>query len=240
MGDSQPDAQVKGFAGFNFIALISIRFVTISFLAMEKEYSIYFNSRKIVLTKGADRFFKGCEGLFFRYQHPEELSKLLVFFQSNRNVEKLYIINSNIDKLLKEFKHHFRLVEAAGGLVHNEEKEILLIKRNGIWDLPKGKVDDGEDTEHAAIREVMEECGIGNVKITHPLITTLHTYEETGTSILKRTCWYSMSYKGNEVLKPQVNENITEALWVKPGEIWDYLDYTFESIKDVFRATSLI
>lgn len=240
MGDSHPDAQVNGLAGFNFIALISMRFVIISFFAMEKEYSIYFNSRKIVLTTGANRFFKGCEGYFVRYQHPEELSKLLVFFQSSLTIDKLYIISNDLEKLLKDFCKHFHLVEAAGGLVQNDEKEVLIIKRNDIWDLPKGKVDKGEGIKIAAVREVSEECGINGVKLVRPLTITLHTYKEDYKMILKKTSWYSMNYYGNELLKPQINENITEAIWVKPGDIWDYLDNTYDSIKDVLKAASLI
>ena len=51
---------------------------------------------------------------------------------------------------------------AAGGLVTNENNELLMIFRRGKWDLPKGKLDKGETIEECAIREVEEETGIGN------------------------------------------------------------------------------
>ena len=44
--------------------------------------------------------------------------------------------------------------------LYNESGEFLIIKRNGVWDLPKGKLEKGEDFETAALREVEEETGL--------------------------------------------------------------------------------
>ena len=41
----------------------------------------------------------------------------------------------------------------------------LLIYRRGKWDLPKGKLDYEESPEQAGVREVEEECGIGQLKL---------------------------------------------------------------------------
>ena len=35
----------------------------------------------------------------------------------------------------------FPLVQAAGGLVENKNKQFLFICRNNKWDLPKGKIE---------------------------------------------------------------------------------------------------
>jgi 8-oxo-dGTP pyrophosphatase MutT (NUDIX family)/phosphohistidine phosphatase SixA len=56
------------------------------------------------------------------------------------------------------------LIEAAGGAVirgRAGDREILIVHRpdHDDWRLPKGKLEDGEDHEHAAIREVQEESG---------------------------------------------------------------------------------
>ena len=57
------------------------------------------------------------------------------------------------------------LIEAAGGLVYNLDNQLLMIFRNGKWDLPKGKLNPGEIIRQCAIREVKEECGINNLTI---------------------------------------------------------------------------
>src|SRR3954462_6861325 len=49
--------------------------------------------------------------------------------------------NEDIEQLKKAFFKHFLIVKAAGGMVLNEKKEILMIFRRGKWDLPKGKLD---------------------------------------------------------------------------------------------------
>jgi 8-oxo-dGTP pyrophosphatase MutT (NUDIX family) len=38
----------------------------------------------------------------------------------------------------------YSLVEAAGGVVVNQQKEVLWMFRLGKWDLPKGKLEKGE------------------------------------------------------------------------------------------------
>ncbi|MFP4556335.1 MAG: NUDIX hydrolase [Bacteroidales bacterium] len=206
---------------------------------MVKEYKIYLNSRKIILSPKFSTYFKKSIGLFVGYNHPDELPKLLTFFQSTSNVDNLYIIGNDIEALFTEFKKNFLIIEAAGGLVINSNNKILLIKRNGKWDLPKGKVDDGENSEQAAVREVMEECGITNIKITNPLTTTFHTYALKDKLVLKPTKWYSMRFDRQTHPKPQTEEGITEVCWVKPNDLSNYLNNTYSSIKDVFYRSGL-
>jgi 8-oxo-dGTP pyrophosphatase MutT (NUDIX family) len=58
------------------------------------------------------------------------------------------------------------VVLAAGGVVwrrqSNGDLEVLLVHRPKYddWSLPKGKLDDGESAEEAAVREVEEETGL--------------------------------------------------------------------------------
>jgi 8-oxo-dGTP pyrophosphatase MutT (NUDIX family) len=56
-------------------------------------------------------------------------------------------------------------VRAAGGVVHRVREdgttEVAVIRRPkyGDWTLPKGKLDEGETDEQAAMREIEEETG---------------------------------------------------------------------------------
>jgi len=56
-------------------------------------------------------------------------------------------------------------VHAAGGVITREKKgalQVLLIHRpmRGDWSFPKGKVEEGESLDQAALREVEEETGL--------------------------------------------------------------------------------
>src|SRR5438552_3294293 len=76
------------------------------------------------------------------------------------------ILHSNLEHLKKEFFKHFTLIAAAGGVVQNEQQDLLFIFRLQKWDLPKGKIEPKETPEMAAVREVEEETGITGLAIT--------------------------------------------------------------------------
>lgn len=53
------------------------------------------------------------------------------------------------------------LVPAAAAVVHDEAGRVLLVKTTrGLWSLPAGAVDPGEDPRSAVVREVREETGL--------------------------------------------------------------------------------
>ena len=62
------------------------------------------------------------------------------------------------------FSSHFHEIDAAGGLVVNNDK-FLFIYKNNKWDLPKGKIEEKENSEKAALREVSEETGLVNIRL---------------------------------------------------------------------------
>jgi len=109
-------------------------------------------------------------------------------------------------------------IRAAGGLLLRPGKatDVLLIYRNGVWDLPKGKLEEGESIPECAAREVSEEIGL-LVKpgILADLGTTRHTYTLDGQTLEKETFWFLMQL--NEKVKefsPQKIEGITDVQWV--------------------------
>lgn len=141
----------------------------------------------------------------------------------------------DLEELKKAFYKKFTLITAAGGVVENEKKEVLLIFRRGKWDLPKGKLDKGEKLEDCAVREVEEETGLQKVKLLAQLSVTYHTYHEGTKFILKESHWYTMKVAGDQQLIPQVEEDIHEIRWVKPKDLVKYSPDCFPSVADVLE-----
>lgn len=148
------------------------------------------------------------------------------------------LLHDNLDELKKAVWKKFTVILAGGGLVQRPSGEILLIFRRGKWDLPKGKLEQGETIEQCALREVEEETGLTGIRLLQHLITTYHTYHESGKFILKESWWYTMESSGSATLVPQTEEDIAEVRWVLPSNLGDLMQNTFPSIKDVLAAAS--
>jgi 8-oxo-dGTP pyrophosphatase MutT (NUDIX family) len=127
---------------------------------------------------------------------------------------------------------------AGGGVVVNENNQVLFIYRRKKWDLPKGKLDPGEDIKACAIREVMEETGIRNLTIGNLIIVTTHSYEENGMNMQKETHWFEMkaSTVDNSTLTPQLEEDIEKIEWVSPENLEEYLSETYTNIQQVLNS----
>ena len=127
---------------------------------------------------------------------------------------------------------------AGGGVVVNEKNQVLFIYRRKKWDLPKGKLDPGEDIKACAIREVMEETGIRNLTIGNLIIVTTHSYEENGLNMQKETHWFEMkaSTIDNSILTPQLEEEIEKIEWVSLENLEEYLSETYTSIQQVLNS----
>ncbi|HEY6977664.1 MAG TPA: NUDIX domain-containing protein [Chitinophagaceae bacterium] len=130
-----------------------------------------------------------------------------------------------------------RKVIAAGGLVTNNKNELLIIFRRGKWDLPKGKLDEGETIEECALREVREETGIGNLKLVNLVGITYHEYFEKklNEDILKETHWFSMHVNGEPKLNPQTEEDIENIIWADENELKKCLKNTYKNIIEIIR-----
>lgn len=108
-------------------------------------------------------------------------------------------------------------VTAAGGVLYLEgksPKSVLLMKRNGFWDIPKGKLEKGETIEECAVREVEEEIGAENLSIEEFLCETYHEFDAEGKRFGKTTHWYLMKFDDPEYdFVPEGKEGITEVKW---------------------------
>ena len=110
-----------------------------------------------------------------------------------------------------------------------------MIYRNGVWDLPKGKQEEGEDITVTALREVQEESGV-QASLGELLTVTWHSYRLDGNLIVKSTHWYRMFAPKNAPVKPQTEEGIEKCEWVTPEDLDYRLANTYPSVIDVFES----
>ena len=162
------------------------------------------------------------------------IEDLLALLKSDEVHEKEIWVMDHSDDLWRQFLDHHTLIEAAGGMVENDRQELLVIKRLGYWDLPKGKLEKNEKAEEGAVREVEEECGIHQLEIVGVLPSTYHTYELKGKPILKKTYWFKMICDGKQQLVPQVEEDITEVKFMTKVEVKAAIDKTYASLIPLF------
>lgn len=124
---------------------------------------------------------------------------------------------------------------AAGGLVTNPKGEILWIFRRGFWDLPKGKLDEGETIQTCAVREVAEETGISNIQLHDMLCFTNHLYFDTylNEEVIKRTYWFHMTIPNLQEGIPQLTEDIEKIEWLSLDKARHCLNHTYPTILEV-------
>jgi 8-oxo-dGTP pyrophosphatase MutT (NUDIX family) len=200
---------------------------------MNSDIKIYFNDRVVVLTDKNIKSPAIDNDLVYVFENKKALARRLERFEGSDD-ECLCITHPDPDKLLENVTECFKYIEAAGGLVTLPDGRILVIRRHGKWDLPKGKAEKGESLQETAIREVVEECGLNtNPKITGELAHTYHTYHQDGNHILKHTAWYAMRHDGDDTLCPQFSEDITDAVWLPRKQLNIVLQNTYESIRQV-------
>lgn len=237
MGDWIPEVHVKGLSGFSFTAFISSKnFAKFAALLEDmgaQSYKIYFNEGALVIAD-SPATLRGLANLF--YIGDDELHKsfkILTNSESNGRALNFGLISPDPSETFNQFVGEYTVIQAAGGLVFNKESQLLTIKRNGIWDLPKGKIEKYEDQRAAALREVMEETGLNMLNISEKVGETYHAYFEDDVVMLKETHWYFMNSSGKGKLKPQEEEGISEVKWADLDWFRSAEFTTYQSIKDI-------
>jgi 8-oxo-dGTP pyrophosphatase MutT (NUDIX family) len=132
-----------------------------------------------------------------------------------------------------------KIIKAGGGLVRNGEGELLLIFRRGKWDLPKGKLDEGETIEACALREVEEETGVKHLALGELISVTWHEYFDkwVGEDVIKETHWFKMDVAGVPALVPQTEEDITAIEWTKKSDLPNRMEQSYITIIDVLEES---
>ncbi len=200
-------------------------------------YKIYINDTPILLmnTQEKEELLPSDKNILIaKYLGKSKyLLTYIDLLEKSKKFDSVVIYTENYNKLVDDFKGLYKIIEAAGGVVQNEKNEILMIYRLGYWDLPKGKIDKGESSEIAAVREVNEETGINQIELGALLTETYHTYKnEKGRRILKRTYWYRMQTQDQKLI-PQTEENIEIAEWISLEKFLSENRLVYRSILDV-------
>ena len=203
---------------------------------MPNLFKIKIDDSKIFLTDALDACnvfnIKGNKAFSMIYKSPK---KVLRIFNKKESLfsENIIIYHEDFNFLKESFLNSFVKIIAAGGLVINEYDEILFIFRNGKWDLPKGKLEENEQLDIAAVREVEEETGIKVKKIMLPLKITYHTYKNQIGTVLKENHWYLMLADKSNKFVPQELEGITKVAWVRIEDLQEILSNSYSSIQMV-------
>ena len=190
-------------------------------------YKVFFNQKPLILTDKIHYISDTEPLLFIKYSSVTQIIKAL---KSSKN-SKVFLYHKDMNKLWKGFKKKFPIVEAAGGLVKRTDNKLLFIFRNNKWDLPKGGVEKKELIIDAAIREVTEETGVGDIIVEKKISETYHIFKKGKRFRLKKTYWFKMSTTYMGKTNPQTEEGIEKTKWVSNKNIEDILNDAFENIR---------
>ena len=150
------------------------------------------------------------------------------------HLQSITLISDNKESIEDQIKSQYKVLKAAGGIVKNKEDKILMMLRLKKWDLPKGKLDKGESSKMAALREVEEECGV-KAKLGEKVCTTFHTYTYKNIDILKQTKWYEMGLLDDSKMKPQAEEDIEKLEWMDKKQTNSAMLNSYSSIRYVLK-----
>ena len=203
---------------------------------MQQSYKVFIEGKLVLITDTSSPKVAIREG--YRVIHTPQKEQLKVLLSQLRKdeIEGAVLIARDTKKVLEDLKSFFTIAKACGGLVQNPNKEYLFIKRNGKWDLPKGRMDPGEKKKQTAVREVEEECAIRNINIGDRIVTTYHTYKRKGAYYFKPSYWYYMSIPNFQKGVPQEDEGITEIIWAKKEQIEGLLSNLYPTIRQVMHV----
>ena len=170
-----------------------------------------------------------------QYYSMSDLYEAIDGFERDRKADNLYITGDP-----EQLINLFPVINAAGGLVKKPNDQILFIFRYGKWDLPKGKMEEGETVNETALREVAEETGVAGLKITKELIPTFHTYKMDGKRVIKKTHWFEMTFADDSQILPQAIEDITVVKWLNQKDIpWAMRD-SYASVIELLTTSGYL
>ena len=181
-------------------------------------YRIFHGKHRIYLSNIESDIEKYKPDFIFKKPKKEQIIEALKVSKKATKPLKILLLG-NPDKILKRVILEFKYKIAAGGIVESDAGKILLMKRLGKWDLPKGKLDRGETIEECALREIEEETGAAGLTVKSSFAETYHTYYRNEKWIIKHTHWYIVKCTEDSKLSPQEEEDIEQVAWVDHATI---------------------
>ena len=191
-------------------------------------YKVFVNDKPIVLTTIVEP-----ETYFKNYDLKTVKMDKVIRKLNRTKLKEVRFIHADENKLLKKFLKKLPNVVAGGGKVYNSKGDILFIYRNDKWDLPKGKIEGNESIEETALREVMEETGVGGLELVKPLETTYHIFKRNGRYKIKITYWFEMKTSFTGDLYAQEFEGITKVEWLNKKQVKEALKNSYANIKSL-------
>lgn len=202
-------------------------------------HKIYIENRCIIICPPDEQALSDPNAILYNIGTSVDIPALVGLFEVSDSLAKVFIPTDDIEGTYRRICAEFKEVNAGGGLVSNRRGDFLLISRNGLWDLPKGHQEPGEEISVTALREVQEETGIDELLLRDLICMTDHCYIRDGKWHLKHTWWYDMLYTNPTDLTPQAEEDITKAAWVAKSSLPAFLLNTYPSIIEVFREAKI-
>ena len=193
-------------------------------------YKVFVNDKPLFLT---NEISKETNFQLFLLESVDIVQLIVKIFQNK--IQKAYLYYPDEKEILKTLKSKIPVSKAGGGLVYNKKGEVLFIYRGGKWDLPKGGTEKGEDIEKTAMREVEEETGVNQLKITKKLQKTYHVFKRNGVYKLQITQWFEMYSDFEGIPVGQIEEGIEKAVWFNPDDLPEILKKSYENIKLLFE-----
>lgn len=125
-----------------------------------------------------------------------------------------------------------------GAFIQNSKGEFLVVKRSdedeylaGMWELPGGGVDDGEQWEETVVREAKEETGL-DVKVIKPVAVGMHVMEFSDAKVQRMEVTFLCEMVGKEQVTLSFEHSTYRWITGKDIETLNFTEYMKKIIQD--------